>query len=292
MARAKKNPRRQEERYVSLRERKRRRRSDFFISILSLVCFGLIAFNLFGGRFALRGLTLTDLSTETLDFRTVDPLRRWHGEDMKIAYLTFNSGPSANVGQILDVLAAEGVQATFFLQGDTINANPQSQAAIRRIKEEGHALGLQSMTHHSYLLYRQDGAPQAFMDEMFEVQQLIYDAAAYRPYLVRPPFGTPGNVSEEHVRLLAEAGMRVWDWHVDTGDWRAGITTEQMVGNVESGLARWGSPLDVIILFHEREITIEALPAVISYLRGQGYRFGIDNPQQPLRMNLINSPDI
>jgi peptidoglycan/xylan/chitin deacetylase (PgdA/CDA1 family) len=70
--------------------------------------------------------------------------------------LTFNDGPDQGTAAVLDVLAAEGVKATFFINTDyhvdgVVNINlrddPTAQAILKRIVDEGHQLGSHTATH-------------------------------------------------------------------------------------------------------------------------------------------------
>ena len=63
----------------------------------------------------------------------------------KVIYLTFDDGPARKVTtDILDILREEDVNATFFLIGEQIKGQ---ENIIKRMHEEGHSLGLHSMTH-------------------------------------------------------------------------------------------------------------------------------------------------
>ena len=59
--------------------------------------------------------------------------------------LTFDDGPAPRYSnQILDILAAQCVKATFFLIGEMARAHP---ATVRRISAEGHTIGTHSEDH-------------------------------------------------------------------------------------------------------------------------------------------------
>ena len=63
----------------------------------------------------------------------------------KEVVLTFDDGPVPRYSnQILDVLAAQCVKATFFLVGETARAHPST---VRRIFAEGHTIGTHSEDH-------------------------------------------------------------------------------------------------------------------------------------------------
>ncbi len=87
-------------------------------------------------------LKAKDDSTKTLDAHfKINPNK--HVTDQTI-FLTFDDGPSATSNQLLDVLKAHQVKATFFMLGPQIKEHP---AAVKRLHQEGHQLGLHGITH-------------------------------------------------------------------------------------------------------------------------------------------------
>jgi peptidoglycan-N-acetylglucosamine deacetylase len=63
----------------------------------------------------------------------------------KEVILTFDDGPVPRYSnQILDILAAQCVKATFFLVGEMARAHPST---VRRIFAEGHTIGTHSEDH-------------------------------------------------------------------------------------------------------------------------------------------------
>ena len=55
----------------------------------------------------------------------------------KVAYLTFDDGPSTHSGELLDILKEENVKATFFVVG---KEDEESREIYKRIVREGHSL--------------------------------------------------------------------------------------------------------------------------------------------------------
>ena len=73
-------------------------------------------------------------------------------ENKKIAYLTFDDGPSRTVTpQILDILAKYDIKATFFVVGKYAEKNPD---ILRRIYEEGHVIGNHTYSHNYNYIYK------------------------------------------------------------------------------------------------------------------------------------------
>src|SRR5947209_4649027 len=58
--------------------------------------------------------------------------------------ITFDDGPTEATARVLDILAAEGVPATFFVLGGNVERHPD---LVRRAQAEGHAVGIHGMSH-------------------------------------------------------------------------------------------------------------------------------------------------
>ena len=73
----------------------------------------------------------------------------WRGRtDTGSVALTFDDGPSQDTHDILDVLGAHGLKATFFMLGREVESFPH---IARRVVEEGHDVGNHSYSHPMYL---------------------------------------------------------------------------------------------------------------------------------------------
>src|SRR5579883_997842 len=64
--------------------------------------------------------------------------RRLPADGRREAALTFDDGPSPYTAQVLDILKANHVHATFFLCGENAERYP---GLVRRIAAEGHEIG-------------------------------------------------------------------------------------------------------------------------------------------------------
>lgn len=268
-----KMPMRQEKTYVSLRDRQRRRRQGVIYNVAAIVLLFVIAINLLGTFEQVSELTMTDLDLSPLNFRDVEPVGSWHGEERQIVYLTFNSTPSANTAAILDLLAQEEVAATFFIQLEHLQNFAEADALLERIVAEGHFIGLDFVSH------LQEGDGEAVVGELTQIQELVYEKSGKRSYLARPLFGRFNqNFLPEHAEALSESGFQVWDWHVDAHDWQTGISTSDILDVIELGMDRRSWPNQAVVSLQEQDITVASLPQIIGFFRNRGYHFGAYEP--------------
>ncbi|MCL1950424.1 MAG: polysaccharide deacetylase family protein [Turicibacter sp.] len=279
--------------FSTKKARQRKRNLDFVYGMSAIGMAFATAFNFVVGQvMPVSGLVMTELDTPPLNFTETAPVRRWHSNQMQVAYLSFNDVPVQNLGPILDILVAHQVPATFFVQGSLIQNEPLMAGYLRRAMEAGHYIGLHSMTHNTYLLYVQEGAAQAFMAEMEEAQAILYETTGYVSNLVRAPFGSANNFSQDHIDAVLASDFRIWDWHVDSQDWVAGQTPSGMVDTLRFGMDIWGWPTDVVVLFHGRAVTVDALPDAIRFFEAEGFRFMAYDPNRHFTMNMLQIPGL
>ena len=75
--------------------------------------------------------------------------------DIHKVYLTFDNVPSEHTSEILDVLQAYGVKATFFVNG---NQDEEMLSVYQRIVDEGHTLGMNSYSNQYSVIYQSEDA--------------------------------------------------------------------------------------------------------------------------------------
>ncbi len=124
--------------------------------------------------------------------------------------LTFDDGPDAIwTPQILDVLAAHGARATFFVLLDRADAHP---SLVRRMLAEGHEVGLHGVDHR-----RLAGKPHTVvLHELMEGRRRLEALTGAPVTWLRPPFGAQSVAS---YRAARSAGLDVAVWAADAEDW-------------------------------------------------------------------------
>jgi len=198
----------------------------------------------------------------------------------RVAFLTFDDGPSMNTHRLLDILSEENVPSIFFLLGKHMTAHPDSQMLLERMITEGHYIGLHSMTHDFWSLYRGYGAPERFVGEMNQLQELIYDMVGHHTDLCRAPYGMMSGFTpySGHAEAVAEAGIYCIDWNVDPQDWRNYANADLILQDVIDQVHRLNFPSELVVVLHEEDVTVESLAAIIAFLREHDYVFKTYQP--------------
>src|ERR1700689_2758705 len=106
---------------------------------------------------------------------------RGPGSRRAIAF-TFDDGPSESTPDLLRLLEAQGVAATFFQCGVNVERLPE---IAREVARRGHEVGNHSHTHPKFYFRN----PGFIRDELARAQDAIQNAAGVSPALFRAPFG-------------------------------------------------------------------------------------------------------
>ena len=84
-------------------------------------------------------------------------LNKWNylrEDGKKVAYLTFDDGPSTEVTQqILETLKVNNVKATFFVLGSNVEKSNIQKELLKEMVMEGHAIGNHGYCHDYSILY-------------------------------------------------------------------------------------------------------------------------------------------
>ena len=188
-------------------------------------------------------------------------------EDHEVV-LTFDDGPwPATTPKILDALAAECVQATFFLIGRNAAAAP---SLVKRELAEGHTVGHHSYSHPSVTLRGLSSeAAQADIDRGFVADDMAgYGSAATRPrvpFFRYPGFGDSPALNE----WLKTRGVGIFGTDIWASDWSAMSPAAELALVMKRlEVQRRG-----IILFHDTKAqTAAMLPAFLRELKLRGYK--------------------
>lgn len=198
----------------------------------------------------------------------------------KSVYLTFDDGPTPKITEeILDVLKANDVKATFFIVGKEIKGR---ETILKRIYEDGHGIGLHTYSHNFKKIYQ---SVDTFIAEMDEDLAAINAALGTNLDIkaIRFPGGSAGRLNQAWLDALTQKGYQIYDWNVDLQDGVKGdLSPSEFVRNATAFRDKSSRK---IILAHcncNNHNTCLALPEIIKYYKEQGYTFkAIENTTPP-----------
>ena len=179
--------------------------------------------------------------------------------------LTFDDGPyPPYTDRLLDVLKAKRVHATFFLVAEQAQQYPE---LVRRMKAEGHTVGLHAFRHRDFLKLTEEEKRK----DLKQGKKLLRDITGKNPVYWRPPHGFRDFSVME---TAAAQNLTVVNWSVIPRDW-TGIDSQEIFRRVMDK-AEDGA----IVLLHDgdspgykasRQATVDAVAPLIDSLREKGY---------------------
>ncbi|MBE6072316.1 MAG: delta-lactam-biosynthetic de-N-acetylase [Clostridium butyricum] len=133
-------------------------------------------------------------------------------ESEKKIYLTFDEGyENGYTPQILDILKAKNIKATFFITMGYAKSQPE---LVQRMINEGHVVGNHSTTHP------EKGMPSLSLSQqkadIEELHNYVKDKFGYEMYLFRYPAGI---YSEQSLALMSSLGYKSVFWSFAYADW-------------------------------------------------------------------------
>ena len=188
--------------------------------------------------------------------------QKLNGKERKVAYLTIDDGPSLYTKELIAVLDKYEVPATHFLIGNNMKKYPDM---TKEYLNRGDYIGMHSMSHNYNKLYRKG----TLVKEMLETQTLMKEQVGISPTLFRCPYGSSPGLNKELRNQAAAAGLKTWDWTIDSKDWMLQKSPSKITKEI---LAQLNGP-EEIILVHEKEGTVKELPRIIEAIKKAGYDF-------------------
>lgn len=187
-------------------------------------------------------------------------------------YLTYDDGPNpATTPDLLDVLAREGVRATFFL----IDAHLTEETApiVRRMFEDGHAVGLHSASRRYMLM-----SPSTLARTLTEAADRVERLAGTRPCRAfRPHAGWRGGQMFEGLNRI-DYQLIGWGWMLWDFNWMRPRTADSTFRRISAR----ASAGDIIVMHdgdesaprRDQRHTVDATLRLIPALRASGFSFG------------------
>jgi len=218
-------------------------------------------------------------TAETLDKSKLDPLVEQ--EEQKVAYLTFDDGPSRNTIRILDILDEFGVKATFFVMA---NDTPEGTVGYDEMIKRGHQIALHTYSHDYREIYT---TKKDFFENINRLETFLAERYNIRTNVLRFPGGSKNVSSRQYggAHIMTEIkeecvrrGYRFFDWNVDSKDGISPyVSVHAITTNVLNGAK---NKQQAIILLHDINLmtnTVTALPIIIKGLKEQGFVFSVIN---------------
>jgi peptidoglycan/xylan/chitin deacetylase (PgdA/CDA1 family) len=182
--------------------------------------------------------------------------------------LSFDDGPDPAVTpRVLDVLAARGIRATFFMLGTMVQRAPGLAAEVAAA---GHEPGVHGFEHR-YLPLR---GPAAAWSDLTRATELVADVTGIRPRFFRPPYGV---LSGPALPALHHLGLTPVLWGAWGREWGTGATGASVLQTLRRGLDG-----GVTVLLHDSEsvspsgaaAVLAALPSLLDECQARGLRVG------------------
>lgn len=184
-------------------------------------------------------------------------------DEYPVIALTFDDGPSNEyTANLLDMLAAEGVKATFFVGNNQIRYGAAD--LLTRAASEGHEIGNHTYYHRN--LHRESA--ERIREDLTKMNEVIFQLTGQTPTLMRPP---GGDYDQQVKTICAELGLSIigWSWQSSPQDYRhkgdAGYIAQHVVEHAGNG--------HIVLLHDSYAASVAAVPAMIQGLKARGFRF-------------------
>ncbi|WMJ82178.1 polysaccharide deacetylase family protein [Clostridium sp. MB40-C1] len=205
-------------------------------------------------------------------------------KDVKIAYLTFDDGPSKNTLDILKTLKEYNVKATFF-----VNGHEELTPLYKKIAEEGHALANHTYSHNYKTIY---SSVNNFENDIKKLDKFLTQITGKEPtHVFRFPGGSNNTVSRKYggktimkdiIKEMDKEGYVYFDWNVDSTDASAFRQNKDKI--VSSVINQSKHTNKAVVLMHDlnpKTTTVQALPEIINGLKAQGFVFDVMSKNSP-----------
>jgi peptidoglycan/xylan/chitin deacetylase (PgdA/CDA1 family) len=182
----------------------------------------------------------------------------------KEVVLTFDDGPiPPHSTEVLDILAAQCVKATFFLVGEMAREHP---AVVRRIHEEGHTIGTHTEHHPGRMHKLPLDKVRAEIDRgIADIGGALWDFRDLAPFFRIPGLARSDAIEKE----AADRSLVIFSSDTVADDWHRRIRSADITRLALSRLEARGKG---ILLLHDiHHVTVAALPDLLNKLKAAGF---------------------
>ncbi|MCL2036283.1 MAG: polysaccharide deacetylase family protein [Oscillospiraceae bacterium] len=186
------------------------------------------------------------------------------GEREPLIYLTFDEGyENGYTAAILDTLKAKRAKATFFVTYDYCKSSPE---LVRRMIDEGHAVGNHSYSHPSF----PDCSVEQIREEIGKLHDYVKETFEYEMRLIRFPMG---EFSERSLAVSQEMGYTSVFWSFAYPDWNVNNQPEPAASLEKIKGAT--HPGGIFLLHAVSKTNATILGDLIDYWHSNGYRLTV-----------------
>ncbi|GAB3623492.1 polysaccharide deacetylase family protein [Mariniluteicoccus endophyticus] len=202
-------------------------------------------------------------------------------KDKKVAFLTFDDGPTTSTPKVLDALKEAGVPASFYIIAGPQGLEKSDPAILKRTIAEGHAVCIHTYSHSYKTLYpgnraSADNIVADYDKAVASVRKVLGDG--YSSKCQRYPGGHGWKAMEASDKAMQAKDVWYLDWNSENGD-----GTDSAPGSGEGRAARAMSTLGsgpnvAVVLMHDyqgSDITVASVAPLVQQLKAKGYEFGI-----------------
>lgn len=204
-------------------------------------------------------------------------------KEKKVAYLSFDDGPSKTTKEVLRVLKEQNVTATFFLIGNQITE--ETKPILDEMISNGNCIGIHTYSHSGKNIYC---SKEAYLEDFNRACKSIKAATGLEPKIFRFPWGSANNylcnISSDVITTLEDEGYTYFDWNVSGEDSVGSPTSWSIMNNIRKDYKKYNKP---VILLHDsatNKLSAQLLPDIISMFKEAGYTFDtldhMENPYQ------------
>ncbi|AOY76830.1 polysaccharide deacetylase family protein [Clostridium formicaceticum] len=208
--------------------------------------------------------SIIDISSHSFEFDDSNiPLKEpniiFKGHRKKQIALTFDDYIDNEVLPLLDILDDCNVKASFFIIGNTIEANKD---ILKEIHKRGHLIANHTWDHLNNHTITDD----EFRAQLISTQLVIQKNIGIVPLYYRPP---GGYYNERMADIARDIGLTTAMWSLNSNDANFDSKPAHIIDTVLSNI----TPGSIIVMHTKRQSTIEALPSIIKSAKEQGYEF-------------------
>ena len=172
--------------------------------------------------------------------------------------ISFDDGPAENyTQQILAILNAENVKATFFCIGNRIAGN---ETVLKQVQADGHIIGNHSYSHHFWFdMY----AAKKMQEDLKQMDAEMERVTGLKPKLFRPPYGV---TNLNLAKAIKNGGYTPVGWSVRSMD-TVIKDGRKLLAKINAGIKP-----GAVFLFHDTsKTTLDVLPEFIQEVKKRGY---------------------